>query len=444
MPEFSGQSEFVKHPACLVNRNQLPAGSRNVFHFITANNSVVIPCRLTYSLMRPLFPVESAADTPVDGDIAMRRLSFQKPYVEEYVSVWNDNFEQPFPKADPELLKLLKKKPARALQRLKEKGLYAADLKSFWAFMERGGGMQFMAPFSTYVGLLGGVILPADTFQLTDEMWISAIELYMGLECPEIFLDPANDDQWIGYIQRNLSLLFTFVLYISLLSYFSTVCYENMDALNSVAGEINDTMAASMDVVELQDTLSRVVNALEDSDNEVAALKARIRELELENQRAHIRADALERKCEKLASGQDASDDSQEPELVVPSAKTDDLAGRSAEFSAEKDLLDLPEDGILFIGGHPNMLSKLKPMHSGWTFVTTDVSVAALPRDMRPKCAFVYSTHLSHSLFARLRQHYAGIPTCYVGSTNMDMLHHEMQVLYTVSMRKIKHSGGDE
>ena len=94
-------------------------------------------------------------------------------------------------------------------------------------------------------------------------------------------------------------------------------------------------------------------------------------------------------------------------------------------------LAELPSDNVLFIGGHPNMLSKLMPLYPKWRFVSTDVSSGSLPKDMRPAFIFVWSNHLSHSLSDRLKNAYGGMPVGYCKATNVSLLIEEMSRLYT-------------
>lgn len=439
---MSSNTEKLK--TCFVDRSGFTADNSKLFRFLDTNHGPSVG-RITYSFLRPLFPPESSSPELMDGDIAVRRTAYQKTVVENYIDFITDVLEDPLRGLDEELLAVAKKKPYRALQRLKDKGQYASDFKSLWAKMDFHGGFTFIMTFGRFLAMTSGMLAPTETFEITDDMWISAIELYMSLEYPKIFVDPTNDQQWIGFLLENPPLLFTLVFYISILSYYSTFCYDNLDNFSDDAALKNDLSQANGALVAMYDEAANMAGEIDEMSEEMSELRAQLDASRREAQLLRSRMEVLERKCgEQSGSGLSSLDAIPKAEVPVPdvsSEKSGNIAAKNAAFSFWKDLRDLPEDGILFVGGHPNMLSKLKPMHPGWTFVTTDVSVAALPRDMQPKHIFVYSSHLSHSLFARLHARYASVPTGYVTSTNLDRLHHEMRVLFTVECQKSEAAG---
>lgn len=92
-------------------------------------------------------------------------------------------------------------------------------------------------------------------------------------------------------------------------------------------------------------------------------------------------------------------------------------------------LLSLPEEGVLFLGGHINMVKRIRKLHPGWIFITDD--------QFRPhsainvKYVFYWTNHSSHKMmenvFAKLAP---DAEIMYVTATNMERLDAEMLSLY--------------
>lgn len=96
-------------------------------------------------------------------------------------------------------------------------------------------------------------------------------------------------------------------------------------------------------------------------------------------------------------------------------------------LSDDIELLELPEDGVMFVGGHPNLLSKLKPLHRGWRFVST---VGEVPESVTSDLVFYYSRHVSHKVLYKLQKSYGG-PLLYCDGTNLERLYDSMRRVMT-------------
>lgn len=89
----------------------------------------------------------------------------------------------------------------------------------------------------------------------------------------------------------------------------------------------------------------------------------------------------------------------------------------------------LPEKRILFLGGHANMVKKLRQIFPGWDFLTDDELGSWTGGEC--EVIFFWSKHCSHSL-----QHYVDVrkskdtPYIYVTATNIDRLISEMALKY--------------
>ena len=89
----------------------------------------------------------------------------------------------------------------------------------------------------------------------------------------------------------------------------------------------------------------------------------------------------------------------------------------------------LPQKGILFLGGHPNMTKKLRQQFPKWTYVTDDQLKKC--SNMNFSVVFYWAAHSSHKM---MRYVHSKLPVnssiIYVTATNLPMLIAQMQQTY--------------
>lgn len=89
----------------------------------------------------------------------------------------------------------------------------------------------------------------------------------------------------------------------------------------------------------------------------------------------------------------------------------------------------LPEQGVLFLGGHWNMVKKIQQKHPGWLYITDDKHISAAAINV--KYVFYWTNHSSHkmteNIFSRLTPE---AEIMYVTATNMDRLENEMRTRF--------------
>ena len=89
----------------------------------------------------------------------------------------------------------------------------------------------------------------------------------------------------------------------------------------------------------------------------------------------------------------------------------------------------LPTKGVLFLGGHQNMIKKLKQYFPDWTYLTDD----QLKRcsNIHQSIVFYWTSHGSHKLmryvFSKLQE---DVNIIYVTATNLPRLISEMENTY--------------
>ena len=88
-------------------------------------------------------------------------------------------------------------------------------------------------------------------------------------------------------------------------------------------------------------------------------------------------------------------------------------------------LNSLPDSGVVFLGGHPNMTKKLKQHYPKWEFISDD----KLKRQskIRQETVFYWTAHGSHKL---MQYTYSKLPEnvniYYVTATNIKLLIEQM------------------
>lgn len=94
----------------------------------------------------------------------------------------------------------------------------------------------------------------------------------------------------------------------------------------------------------------------------------------------------------------------------------------------------LPEKGVLFLGGHPNMTKKLRRKFPKWSFITDD-QFKRFPV-INETIVFYWTGHSSHKL---MRNIYSKLPDnttiLYVSATNLPLLISEMKDAYQLSSK---------
>lgn len=88
-------------------------------------------------------------------------------------------------------------------------------------------------------------------------------------------------------------------------------------------------------------------------------------------------------------------------------------------------IAELPDDGVLFLGGHWNMVKKIQQLHPNWIFITDD---AFKPfSNIHVKYVFYWTNHSSHTMMENVFSKLApGADIMYVTATNMERLEKEM------------------
>ena len=89
----------------------------------------------------------------------------------------------------------------------------------------------------------------------------------------------------------------------------------------------------------------------------------------------------------------------------------------------------LPLKGVLFLGGHQNMIKKLRQQYPKWTYITDDQLRRCT--SVNQTVIFYWTGHSSHKM---MRYVYSKLPdnanVIYVTATNLPLLIAQMQCTY--------------
>lgn len=118
--------------------------------------------------------------------------------------------------------------------------------------------------------------------------------------------------------------------------------------------------------------------------------------------------------------------------------------GEAGEKAAPWLDQELPETGVLFLGGHPNMVKKIRNNYRKWLFVDSNQFIAGTGPNT--KIVFFWTEHASHSYMWNI---YRKIPSdaeiLYVSDTNIPKLEENMKREYWMYLqrKKAQAEGGD-
>ena len=170
----------------------------------------------------------------------------------------------------------------------------------------------------------------------------------------------------------------------------------------------------------LSDASNKLRKLLKESthyQNKNASMEKELSELREENE-------FLEALLLEYAAQETLSDDEEYP---VPS-----------EAEPEGDVLDgiaLPSKNVVFLGGHINLVNKVKAIHPDWKYINPTDRPGRHLTMFKCELVFFWSNHISHSMDKSFFSK-NNIPCVYVTATNIDKLEREMKHGYSEFKRK--------
>lgn len=337
------------------------------------------------------------------------------------------------------------------LKRMKQRGWYAPTTFKLWALSFQSAPGLLASPvygtflrFSDVTGV-ADVNRPDKDSVIPDAVWLDAIELVMMCNHFEEYLDSVRRPStwnWTSTLRDDLPMIY-FVVYLlkSREDYYDTIMAQRK-RLGEVEAELErhlDSVSDLISVAEADERADAVRSKYRADLDAVQAENARLRKyiaaLEHANEDLIRAADALDASAAASGAACASADDSEGED-------TSDLSDASEGLSepSEGVLPELPDTGVVFMGGHTRVVRQLRQLHPDWKFV--DAGSSAGVTDFGPSSnvsvVFCWYKHLTHPVFERVTSALEGVPVAYVSATNIARLETEMRVHYFDILKKLE------
>lgn len=319
-----------------------------------------------------------------------------------------------------------------AIRRLKDNGLYISSMNTLvtrlvgMTYNDFSSGFVITCMLYYFFGYFTTDFV--DDIKITEDDWSCAIELTMGLVGVDVWSN--TSDFYINTLKNNINILYILV-------YFTTRLRLITETVEHYQ-KIHELLLHFRDEFENYQNLS---NSLDEQMTLNKEYKQSIDNLRFsfdkKKQQYEKRIRRLEHDVEILKSGyilddNESDDDFEIIEAIDCNDTFDDGTDDTTDDSCT-NLYNLPDEGVLFVGGHPNMLKKIKELHPYWMY---QAGKSGFKPSLNTNFIFVWNKHLSHKDFKSLRSGLQSsvmknTPMVYVTSTNMAKLEHEMRLLYT-------------
>lgn len=319
-------------------------------------------------------------------------------------------------------------KTGKALAALKRKGLHADTAEGLRQLIDKKRPWVSTVEFDSLLDMACGMYgVEVWDCALTERDWRYAIELVMIHRHPVEFYDHASSMQWGLFVEQDYRLIWMLVYLCGYAHTVSAICQENRATVDQAHGIVTmmdgfqeDMSRCLSEKDALEARLAEAEAALKSAEK---PFRSRIAELEAENRklrRAVKSLEAAERASMTVGAASEPSGDDAEFDLDAGMAATQE----------EHDSVEgaLPDTGVLFVGGHPSLQAKLRAMHPKWKFMAPEASYKSLDDNMALSVIYVFTKHLSHKLYDKVKRTYPDVPIVYVRASNLDKLETNMRL----------------
>lgn len=359
-----------------------------------------------------------------------------------YNNILND---ETIPEIERDIIYKTHKRMHKTIKRLREKGILKEtcgdvmrNIVSYekWAFLANLLGE----------GIHNGLVRKEDV--LETDVWAMAIEATVTLY-DEQMLDPdAVQNLALICEQQKDELYFNVMIYhiIKIQSYYADrfaetitrIKKDHKEAIKKIQKKGEEKLSLIVDKYE-----NEIREQMEETKEpeEVKILQEKIKELNHLLQLEREKRKSLEQEKD-LRAAQEDEDLRLENQFLKEMLMAVDSEEDTVVLDEVEEVTALPEQGVLFIGGHINMVKKIRQLHPEWDYFSDDTRLV-LP-STPPEIIFYWNHHASHlvqeymfSAFGRK------IPLLYVNGTNINRLEEEMIHLYSAVLDCRRKERGD-
>lgn len=404
--------------------------------------------------MAAVDPESGRVETHVLPDVMSRALARDEANVSWFAEVYD------VPDGVLESVRAIARRPETrpagiTLRRMRERGWYASNTGALWGLSAGSTpelvGHPIMAALLRFSDVAGLVDIRrpghARNEAIPDDVWLDAIELTMICCHKDEYIASMRDPgrwNWTTTLRDDLPMIYFLVYLLTARGALRDLVDEQRDVLVAADAQLSELSRDDDGMVSREEADAEIAAARERARAETDAARAeaaRLRKYVVALEHANedlIRASELVDGL--LAASEAAGDDLSVftcTDASEPSDASEGLPGPSEVIPPE-----LPESGVVFLGGHTRVVRQLRQRHPGWRFVG-DVSSAGALADGPTSSAsvvFCWYRHLTHPTFDRVTAALPGVPVAYVSSTNIARLEAEMRLHYADILKKLEGS----
>ncbi len=342
----------------------------------------------------------------------------------------------------------LQKRLDHALKCLRRKGLYAEDLMGLDRICAEKGLVKARGVMQVVRCTMGEDIANVgESGDLDETCWKIGVELAMCQHEPKLF---ASDALFGTAIEPN----YPYIIANTMMAAYGSKLNQLLES-DAYFNEVHDLVMEKYlkdprimaDVLAWADRRLHVMD--DEKDARIQSLEKNLgseqektkdlsRKLEDAKRAAMPNETALQRLEDRIAALQKELD-AKNAENAKYQDALDQRDRVISELSEKEDdggarIVPLPETGVVFFGGHVNMVKKIRDAHPGWLFVDgTDENFSAFSQ---PALMFYWDKHMSHPAWQRARR-LTGPSTVavYLKSTNVELLEQEMSRAWSAAMQ---------
>lgn len=265
-----------------------------------------------------------------------------------------------------------------------------------------------------------------------EEIWLKTIEELVFAKSTESFTDP-NLQSYTFICEREIAQLY--------LTVYNSVRILAMRLMMAMNEETTKTLLKKVEnkeseIRKLKQKAKENRKIQESSESKTAReqmlrAKAENERLYMDNLRLGKKIAALENEVRRLKSdsSEDVKDNAEKPEA------SDVKVPEEPEVKAEEEIIPVepfPVKGVVFFGGHPNLVNKLRQVHPKWTFVNPESPKSQnglTYSNANISVMIVHSKHASHSQWDLITNKIpAETPILFVSTSNLDSIESEIEI----------------
>lgn len=265
-----------------------------------------------------------------------------------------------------------------------------------------------------------------------EEIWLKTIEELVFAKSTESLTDPKLQS-YTFICEREIAQLYLTVYNSVRIFAIRLMMAKNAEATKTLLKKVDNKES---EIRKLKQKAKENRKIQESSDSKTAReqmlrVKAENERLYMDNLRLGKKIAALENEIQRLKSvpSEGIKDNAEKPEV------SDIKVLEEPEVRAEEENIPVnpfPVKGVVFFGGHPNLVNKLRQVHPKWTFVNPESPKSQnglTYSKANISVMIVHSKHASHSQWDLITNNIPSeTPILFVSTSNLDSIESEIEI----------------